>query len=192
MIWTYDQTCMQVSTHSRPVAPEKPIYEPSVEEDVLAACQLYSWRIRGYIHDTPRSIDARYERRGWFGLTVNNYSAVEHVAIKAWAKDKGSDTVYLSRKDKSGGEMWVEHFIGEYQDYCVNLWFATEELLLEFCAMLKSFPPRTTAMLVKNLTAAMQFIKDLNYIVLTGTKTNAIGLPEMDPTNLMLLRLAAT
>jgi hypothetical protein len=196
--WTDDQTCMQVSTHFPAPAPKKPKFVPTYERDVLAACTLYWWRIRGYCNDYDengrrvRSVDSRYEGKGWLGLTVSDASDHEVFAIKKWVKSKGKDAVYLSKKDYTDGEPWVVHFIGSYQDFCLNLWFSTEDLMLEFVELLKSFPVRTKVMAVKNIKAAMQFIKGTNYMVLVGEEATALALTdEIDEVDFTLLRLAA-
>jgi hypothetical protein len=189
-----------VTTQERPVTklPKLP-YVPSIDRDVLSACQLTWWRIRGYTNDYDdngrlvRSVDGSYEKKGWLGLTVNNYSALEVVGIKKWVKAKGREAVYMSRQDRidDNGEMWVCHFIGDYAHSCYNFWFSTQDLLDEFIAFLKAFPKRDAVFVIKNLSGAMQFIKGINYMVLRGERAVALAVPResMDTTDFILMRL---
>lgn len=198
--WTCTTNSVCVAQGSYEPAPKpKPKYVPTFDRDVLRAATLSWWRIRGYINDYDdngrrvRSVDARYEGKGWLGLTVSDASDHEVYTIKKWVKEKGKPFVYLSKKDITDGEPWVSHFIGEYEDFCLNLWFSTEDLLLEFTQLLKSFPVRTKVLPVKNVRAAMQFIKGTNYMVLKGSEGTALALTdEIDETDLTLIRLAAT
>lgn len=176
--------------------PAKPKYQPSIEVDVLNDCQLAWWNICGYANDynddgrASRCVYASYERKGWLGLTVTNMSDIEYRALTGWAKGKGKDVVYISKRDFCDGEIHVTSFIGSYEDYCLNFWFSTEELMDEFDLFLEQFPKRTTAMLIDNIDAAKQIVKGKNYKILEGALTNALALPEdIDDTDMMLLRL---
>lgn len=168
----------------------RPPYVPTVERDVLKACQLSWWAIRGY----DKGINAKYERRGWFGLTVTNISQMEDAAINKWAKHCGKHLMYMSKRywDCGGGGDNITSFVGSYDDYDYVFWFISEDLRLAFIRFLESFPKRTSVMLIRDRKKAMPFIKDINFKMLVGSDAVALALPDdIDPTNLMLLRLAA-
>jgi hypothetical protein len=151
--------------------------------------QLTWWNISGYVAVSPRTLDAKYERRGWFGMTTSDTSDLEYLAIVRWCDEKnnniaadgqrksGCDNVYRSPR------IWFEEgslAIGSYRTYCNTYWFKTEELRNEFDNFLKSLVVRNWARFFsrESWKAACPKIQDIigrDYHVIVGSEAVAFS-----------------
>ena len=173
--------------------PERPKYIPTVEVDVMSDLTLAWWRVSGYRNDCGESVDKKYDKKGWWGLTMTNISDHEDCEIRRWVKQQNPDMIHKTKKDwDCGDEPNVVKFIGSYRDYCYNIWCETEDMMLDLVRLLKSFSPRTKVLLVKNPKAAKQFLKGTNFKIIEGSEITALGLTdEIDEVDETLIRLAA-
>jgi hypothetical protein len=168
------------------VAP--PPYVHTVERDGLRAMRLTWWRIRGYKNDINPGVDARYERRGWLGLTATNMSDHEFREIRKWFRER--EGAWVSKRIGDCDEPHIREMIGEYEDHCVTMWFATEALLDAFVEFLKAFPVRDTALLISRSADVRHLITGTNFRIIRGRDHALLAITdEVDDTSRMLLRL---
>ena len=172
----------------RKVKKQKPRPPATFEKALGNELRTDWWNIRGY---GPGSSYSKYERRGWVGITMTNYNPREWALCRKWAKAQGS-CVHMSPQEQGGGEIDAHHYIGEYETFCVCLWFSTSELRDQFIDLLKTFPVRNTVLRcnkdrLKNIRA---YLKGTNYHVLEGDQGCAIGITsEISEDDLTLVRL---
>lgn len=187
----YTSSTATVKINDWTIATQSPKFKPEFNRDVLHELKLAWWRIGNYDkHDG--GVNYQYQKKGYLGLTVCSMSDIELGAIRLFARN--NPRAHLTKRETyTGGFDWATKFIGNFEDYCINMWAEDSDTLAAFVGLLEGFRARTRVIKIKNVEAAKQFVKKTNFKILRGDRATVLGLTdEIDDHDYTLLRMAAT
>lgn len=144
--------------------------------------QLHWHRISGYavVDEEDRNTfknDRKYERLGWLGLSVSNFSDVEWRAIQSFVNTRKDRVWKSNRRAIEGERLWI---VGDvYGEPEISVWFRFERDLKAFDRLLKGFKRSVCFLTTREPNKhCARLLKRLNHRIVRGDEQSVVSLED--------------